>query len=87
MAQNDQFFISHRHRDEDGLPNLEELTVGETVQPDNASTSSVVHTPPFVHAKRLPQTVLFSNEVRFLEQKHSMRLKRVGSYPAHHPHG
>jgi hypothetical protein len=64
MVQNDQYFISHKHQAEDGLPNLEELTAGETVHPDNASTSSVVHTPPFVHAKRLPKTALFSNEVR-----------------------
>jgi hypothetical protein len=65
MVQNDQFFISHKHQGEDGLLNLEELTAGETVKPDNASTSSVVHTPPFVQAKRLPQTALFSNEVRW----------------------
>ena len=64
MVQNDQFFISHRHQDEDALPNLEDLAVGEMVQPDDASTSSVVHTPPFVQAKRLSQTALFSDEVR-----------------------
>jgi hypothetical protein len=63
IAQNDQFFISHKHRDEDGLPNLEDLTAGEPMQPDNASISSVVHTPPFKQAKRLPQVALFSNEV------------------------
>ncbi|EAT82451.1 hypothetical protein SNOG_10116 [Parastagonospora nodorum SN15] len=60
--ENDQFFISHRHQDEDALPNLEDLAAGEMVQPDNASTSSVVHTPPFIQAKRLPQIALFSNE-------------------------
>ncbi|KAH5423342.1 hypothetical protein HBI23_198890 [Parastagonospora nodorum] len=62
MHLNDQFFISHRHQDEDALPNLEDLAAEEMVQPDNASTSSVVHTPPFVQAKRLPQIALFSNE-------------------------
>lgn len=64
MVQNDEFFISHRHQDEDALPNLENLAVGEMVQPYNVSSSSVVHTPPFVQAKRLPQTALFSDKVR-----------------------
>ncbi|KAF2681742.1 hypothetical protein K458DRAFT_78568 [Lentithecium fluviatile CBS 122367] len=48
---NDQFFISHRHKEEDGLPNLEELQAKEAVVEGNASTSSVVHSPPDIEKR------------------------------------
>jgi len=44
--QNDQFFISHKHQQEDGLPNLEEIQEKEVVLDDDASTASVVRSPP-----------------------------------------
>ncbi|KAF1921295.1 hypothetical protein BDU57DRAFT_435431 [Ampelomyces quisqualis] len=59
---NDQFFISHKHRGEDGLPNLEDLAAKDTETADDASTSSVVHTPAHAHAKRQLQGMLFSPE-------------------------
>ena len=65
--QNDQFFISHKHYFEDGLPNIEEQHEKERVLEDDQSTSSIVRTPPFVLAKRVPQTALFSAEVCALD--------------------
>ncbi|KAF2826055.1 hypothetical protein CC86DRAFT_394819 [Ophiobolus disseminans] len=59
---NDQFFISHKHQDDDGLPNLEDLNAKELPSDDDASTSSVVHTPPFAHAKAKSQAIWFSSE-------------------------
>ncbi|OAL05195.1 hypothetical protein IQ06DRAFT_212865 [Phaeosphaeriaceae sp. SRC1lsM3a] len=59
---NDQLFISHTHRNEDGLPNVEDLAPGETVTADDASTSSVVHTPPTGRTKGEKQGVIFSQE-------------------------
>lgn len=61
--QNDQFFISHKHYVEDGLPNLEEQQGKMQVFEDDRSISSVVRTPPFVSAQSAPQTSLFSTEV------------------------
>lgn len=61
--QNDQFFISHTHYFEEGLPNIDEQDEKEHVLRDDQSTSSVIHTPPFVLAKRTSRTVLFSAEV------------------------
>ncbi|KAL5385120.1 hypothetical protein DPSP01_004932 [Paraphaeosphaeria sporulosa] len=43
---NDQLFISHKHQIEDGFPNLEELHEKEPIYDDDASTSSVVRSPP-----------------------------------------
>lgn len=63
VVQNDQLFISHTHRNEDGLPNVEDLAPGETVTADDASTSSVVHTPPTGRTKGEKQGVIFSQEV------------------------
>jgi hypothetical protein len=83
--QNDQFFISHRHQAEDGLPNLEDLTAKEPPSDDGASMSSVVHTPPFV--KRKPQTVLFTIEVGPPLHMHYKTLMTAGPCPAHLPHG
>ncbi|KAF1934916.1 hypothetical protein EJ02DRAFT_362647 [Clathrospora elynae] len=62
MHLNDQFFISHKHQAEDGLPNLEELQEKEPASDDDVSTSSVVHTLPYAHAKQKPQIVLFLPE-------------------------
>lgn len=64
--QNDQFFISHRHQAEDGLPNLEELQEKERGFDDGASMSSVVRTVPFMAVKAKPQSALFTSEVRLL---------------------
>jgi hypothetical protein len=63
MIQNDQFFMSHKHYFEDGLPNLEEQQENARVLEDDESTSSVIRTPPFVSAKVKPQAALFSAEV------------------------
>ncbi|XP_014556265.1 hypothetical protein COCVIDRAFT_100376 [Bipolaris victoriae FI3] len=62
MHLNDQFFISHRHQAEDGLPNLEELQEKERGFDDGASMSSVVRTVPFMAVKPKPQSALFTSE-------------------------
>ncbi|KAF9700833.1 hypothetical protein EKO04_002082 [Ascochyta lentis] len=62
MHLNDQFFISHKHYFEDGLPNIEEQQEKERVLGDDQSTSSVVRTPSLVLAKRRLPTALFSAE-------------------------
>ena len=62
IFKNDQFFISHHHQHEDDLPNLEDLTAKEPPPDDDASMSSVVHTP-LGHAKRKPTAVLFTSDV------------------------
>ncbi|KAF3046280.1 hypothetical protein E8E11_003533 [Didymella keratinophila] len=62
MHLNDQFFMSHKHYLEDGLPNLEEQQETARVLEDDRSTSSVIRTPPFVSAKVKPQAALFSAE-------------------------
>ncbi|KAI4920111.1 hypothetical protein J4E90_002251 [Alternaria incomplexa] len=59
MHLNDQFFISHKHQADDGLPNLEELQEKNHASDDGASMSSVVHTPPFQPGKHKPQQALF----------------------------
>jgi hypothetical protein len=81
-SQNDQISISHKHQDEDGLPNLEDIIANDTVQADDASTSSVVHTPPRTGAKDQTQTVLFSPEVRQGIQA-LQNLTIVGPLPAY----
>jgi hypothetical protein len=60
QIQNDQFFISHKHYFEDGLPNTEELNEKEQDVTENASVSSVVRTSPFMLAKSTTQRALFS---------------------------
>ena len=60
--QNDQFFISHKHQAEDGLPNLEERQDKEPVSEDDASTSSVVRSSPYILEKR-KASLIFSQEV------------------------
>ncbi|KAI4683771.1 uncharacterized protein J4E84_006609 [Alternaria hordeiaustralica] len=59
MHLNDQFFISHKHQADDGLPNLEELQEKNHASDDGASMSSVVRTPPFQPGKHKPQQALF----------------------------
>ncbi|KAI4628399.1 hypothetical protein J4E83_002949 [Alternaria metachromatica] len=59
MHLNDQFFISHKHQADDGLPNLEELQEKNHALDDGASMSSVVRTPPFQPGKHKPQQALF----------------------------
>ncbi|USP82110.1 hypothetical protein yc1106_09384 [Curvularia clavata] len=61
-GENDQFFISHKHQTDDGLPNLEELQEKERVLDDDASTSSVVRLARFVPGKHKPQAALFTAE-------------------------
>lgn len=63
MLQNDQFFMSHKHYFEDGLPNLEEQQENAQILGDDQSTSSVNRTPPFVSTKSAAQAALFSAEV------------------------
>lgn len=58
MHLNDQFFISHKHGVDDGLPNLEDMAEKQSVSDDGASTASVVRTSPTIVAKRKPQGVL-----------------------------
>jgi hypothetical protein len=58
--QNDQIFISHKHQQEDGLPNLEDLRAAEPPSEDNASTSSVIRSSPYPFQKRKQLTPLFS---------------------------
>ncbi|KAF3031994.1 hypothetical protein E8E12_000612 [Didymella heteroderae] len=62
MHLNDQFFMSHKHYFEDGLPNLEEQHENAQVFEDDQSISSIIRTPPFVSAQSKPQTALFSAE-------------------------
>jgi hypothetical protein len=69
------------------LPNLEDLAASETVHADDASISSVVHTPPFAHAKRQPQTVLFSSEVGRNRRRDYNTLTKIGPRPAYIAHG
>ncbi|KAF2468876.1 uncharacterized protein BDR25DRAFT_53793 [Lindgomyces ingoldianus] len=59
---NDQFFISHRHQADDGLPNLEELQTKAPASDDDASTSSVVRTSPMLAEKRKFLAPVFSLE-------------------------
>ena len=63
-VQNDQFFISHKHYHEDGLPNIEEQHEKEKVLDDDQSTSSVIRTPPLAPSKGTSQKHLFSADVR-----------------------
>ncbi|KAF2873499.1 hypothetical protein BDV95DRAFT_517307 [Massariosphaeria phaeospora] len=58
----DQFFISHKHQDVHGLPNLEELESKDLVSEDDASTSSVVRSPPAQAEKRGNSSLTFSEE-------------------------
>jgi hypothetical protein len=64
--QNDQFFISHKHQEEDGLPNLEDLHGKNPVSDDDASTSSVVRSSPYTFGKLNPNSIVFSAEVFLL---------------------
>ncbi|KAH7384410.1 hypothetical protein DE146DRAFT_668548 [Phaeosphaeria sp. MPI-PUGE-AT-0046c] len=59
---NDQFFISHTHRAEDGLPNVEDLGPGDGIMADDASSSSVVHTLLHASAKREMKGITLSTE-------------------------
>ncbi|KAG9200552.1 hypothetical protein G6514_006894 [Epicoccum nigrum] len=60
MHLNDQFFISHKHYYEDGLPNIEEQHGKEKDLGDDQSTSSVIHTPPLAPLKSTSRATLFS---------------------------
>jgi hypothetical protein len=60
--QTDQFFISHKHQQDDGLPNLEDSQERGAVSNDDASTASVVRSPPLGLEKR-DGTVVFSADV------------------------
>ncbi|CAO2655106.1 Nn.00g101700.m01.CDS01 [Neocucurbitaria sp. VM-36] len=62
MHLNDQISISHHHQVDDGLPNLEEMQEKALASEDNASTSSVVHTPSYAPEKGKPPAVLFPPE-------------------------
>ncbi|KAF2706010.1 hypothetical protein K504DRAFT_387494 [Pleomassaria siparia CBS 279.74] len=58
----DQFFISHMHQADDGLPNLEELHDKEPISEDDASTSSVVRSSSYQIEKRIGSSLTFSQE-------------------------
>ncbi|CAE7023050.1 hypothetical protein PTNB73_02275 [Pyrenophora teres f. teres] len=60
MHLNDQFFISHKHQAEDGLPNMEELQEKERALDDGASMSSV----DLMNLTKLTSEVRISSEVR-----------------------
>lgn len=62
MHLNDQIFISHRHRAEDGLPNVEQLMEKASVPDDEASTSSVIWTPPKKLAEGKSAAALFTSD-------------------------
>ncbi|KAH6642260.1 hypothetical protein C7974DRAFT_98312 [Boeremia exigua] len=62
MHLNDQFFISHKHYFEDGLPNLEEQHGKGHILEDDRSISSIVRTPPLGLTKSMPQKALFAAE-------------------------
>ncbi|KAF2111593.1 hypothetical protein BDV96DRAFT_499368 [Lophiotrema nucula] len=59
---NDQFFISHRHLADDGLPNVEDLQAKEPVSDDDASTSSVVKSTPRIYEEKKLPAISFSLE-------------------------
>ncbi|KAF2734512.1 hypothetical protein EJ04DRAFT_493463 [Polyplosphaeria fusca] len=59
---NDHFFISHSHRAEDGLPNLEELNHKDSISDDDASTSSVVRSTPRAPEDRKMSSVVFTQD-------------------------
>lgn len=61
--QNDQFFISHDHQADDELPHLEEIYEQKLKSGDDASISSVVHTPPATTSRMESQAVLITSEV------------------------
>ena len=62
--KNDQFFISHRHRVDDGLPNLEESHTQASISDDEASISSVIRTSALaMHTSKTPIPI-FTREVR-----------------------
>ena len=62
MCQNDQFYISHKHQPEDGFANLEDFQDEEPRSEDNASTSSVVRSSPYLFRKQKPPSPVFSME-------------------------
>ncbi|KAF2190110.1 hypothetical protein K469DRAFT_23526 [Zopfia rhizophila CBS 207.26] len=59
---NDQFFISHNHQADDGLPNLEDHQIDEPISDDDASTTSVVRTSPLLLQKRPSPSLIFSQD-------------------------
>jgi hypothetical protein len=62
--KNDQFFISHRHHVDDGLPNLEESRTQASISDDEASISSVIRTSALaMHTSKAPMPI-FTREVR-----------------------
>lgn len=69
--QNDQFFISHKHYFEDGLPNLDEEQEKVPLDGDDQSISSFIRTSPVgsaqsaTHAALFPQDVCFPNGLRY----------------------
>ncbi|KAF2806450.1 uncharacterized protein BDZ99DRAFT_95204 [Mytilinidion resinicola] len=59
---NDQFFISHRHFAEDGLPNLEELLANANFSEDGTSASSVIRSTPMKLPASKPTMPIFSQD-------------------------
>jgi hypothetical protein len=55
-------FISHRHREDDGFPNLEDRQAKELPSDDEGSISSVVRPSPYKLGKRFPPVAMFTPE-------------------------
>jgi len=64
---NDQFFISHRHRVDDGLPNLEESHTQASISDDEASVSSVIRTSALaMHTSKAPMPIFTREDIESL---------------------
>ncbi|OCL06391.1 hypothetical protein AOQ84DRAFT_297062 [Glonium stellatum] len=64
---NDQFFISHRHHPDDGLPNLEESHNQAQISDDEASISSVIRTStPAMHVSKAPAPIFRREDIETL---------------------
>ncbi|OCK96086.1 uncharacterized protein K441DRAFT_695107 [Cenococcum geophilum 1.58] len=64
---NDQFFISHRHRVDDGLPNLEESHTQASISDDEASISSVIRTSALaMHTSKAPMPIFTREDIESL---------------------
>lgn len=59
---NDQLFMSHKHRAEDGLANLEDLQDTAPVSDDDASTASVLRSSPTKPGKRNSPAITFTSD-------------------------
>ena len=76
--KNDQFFISHRHHVDDGLPNLEESHTQASISDDEASISSVIRTSALaMHTPKAPMPI-FTQEVRCSRSRSAYVNRSIG---------